>query len=335
VGFFALNSSPEEFLERAAACAADDPVELSVRDLIGHWNARGRGSRVVERIRHDLKAHGLLTEPDFAAWSLDARVRLTVAGAAREFLNDAGVDESEPEALRLQLGNIASASRGVVAASPFQELTVATTTMILNDFSQLAVLEGERTLRGAITWESIGQGLMRGGVSHVRELTVPAEPVAHDADVLDLVPRIVSDGFVFVRGADARITGIVTTADLSEEFVELARPFFLLGEIERRFRRIVDLALTPMELATASDPDDVRPIVSAADLTLGELERILQRPDNWERLGFGVDRGTFLNALARTREIRNEVMHFSPDPPGTEDVKHLLGFLRLLRHVGE
>jgi hypothetical protein len=33
------------------------------------------------------------------------------------------------------------------------------------------------------------------------------------------VPRIIDLGYVFVQGADGKITGIVTTADLSNQFV--------------------------------------------------------------------------------------------------------------------
>ncbi|MFN8124665.1 MAG: hypothetical protein U0237_19835 [Thermoleophilia bacterium] len=58
-------------------------------------------------------------------------------------------------------------------------------------------------------------------------------------DLIALIPRIISESFVFVLGADETIAGIVTMADLSEQFATLANPFFLLGEIERRLRLIL------------------------------------------------------------------------------------------------
>lgn len=323
----------ETFLRDAEARPATDPTTVRVRDFIGLWGARGRGARVVERIQTELETWGLATDPDFRAWGLDSTVKLVRAPAPTQRRSPGNGEESGPESLRLQVGNLASASTGVVSVTPSDDLQRATTLMILHDYSQLAVLEGERALKGAVTWESIGRGRLLGQRERVGQLIVVTEPVAYDTDLLHLVPRIVDAGFVFVRGSDQRITGIVTTADLSQEFVDLARPFFLLGEIERRCRRLVDGVFPPGELAGACDPEDSRAVESAADLTLGELESLMQRKENWARLDLSVDRSEFMSAISRTREIRNEVMHFSPDPTEPEEAEHLRGFLRLLRHV--
>jgi hypothetical protein len=147
------------------------------------------------------------------------------------------------------------------------------------------------------------------------------------------ISRIVDEGFVFVRGPDNRVTGIVTTADLSQEFVDLARPFFLLGEIERRLRQAVDSHLSIDELNEAREPGDDRTVESTSELTLGELERLLQQPEIWDRVQWPVDRLQFLQVLGRAREIRNEVLHFSPDPAGPEDISYLRSLLRLLRYL--
>lgn len=319
-------------LERAQQ---GDPIRMSVRDFIAMWQAKGRGPRVVERIRSDLAEVGLATRPDFRAWGLDSVVRLVVAPPAvpEPATPDLDQEESGPESLRLQVGNLASASAGIVSVTPSHDIAAATTLMILHDYSQLAVLEGERSLKGAITWETLGRGHLRGRPARVSDVTMASESVVYDADLLSLVPRIVEAGFVFVRGVDNKITGIVTTADLSKEFVDLARPFFLLGEIERRFRRLVQACFAPKELAEAVDRADEREVESAADLTLGELERLVQRPEHWQRLRLSVARNEFLAAIARVRDVRNDVMHFSPDPPGEEELESLRGFLRLLRHL--
>lgn len=82
-----------------------------------------------------------------------------------------------------------------------------------------------------------------------------------------------------MRQIDGIYSGIVTTADLSNQFAVLANPFLLAGEIERRLRRIVDRCFGVGDLQGIKDADDVfRTIESAADLTLGEFQRLLQDP---------------------------------------------------------
>ncbi len=41
---------------------------------------------------------------------------------------------------------------------------------------------------------------------------------------------------------------------------------------------------------------------------------MLENPANWDRLNRPVDRAEFIHALNDVKGIRNEVMHFSPDP---------------------
>ena len=100
----------------------------------------------------------------------------------------------------------------------------------------------------------------------------------------------------------------------------LANPFVLLGEIEQWFRRGLDVEFTSDELAAAGD------VGSAANLTIGELKRIVESQAYWERLGWAEDRGTFVEALERVRKIRDGLMHFGPDPLSDSDADHLRRF---------
>jgi superfamily I DNA and RNA helicase len=72
-------------------------------------------------------------------------------------------------------------------------------------------------------------------------------------------------------------------------------------------------------------------LVGAHDLTFGEYERLLESPDRWERLGWAIDRQTFCGALREIREIRNDVMHFSPDPLEESQIDSLRVFIKWLR----
>lgn len=201
-----------------------------------------------------------------------------------------------------------------------------------NDYSQLAVMSSERNLRGAITWESIAQASMRTNDPQVRDCVIPAEMVRFEDDLIHHIPRIVQAGYVFVQAQDRTISGIVTTADLSEEFGRLATPFFLIGEIERRLRRAVDRIFSPGELTEVRNPQDAtRDVASADDLTIGEYVRLLEHPQRWDKTGWQVERRIFIDALNRVRELRNDVLHFSPDPLDEDQLDELRRFIRWLK----
>jgi len=160
------------------------------------------------------------------------------------------------------------------------------------------------------------------------------EIVGLNDDLLARIPMIVDASFVFVQSPDRQISGIVTTADLSIEFATLAKPFFLLAEVERRLRRLIDRLFTVEELATIVDPADTeRSAVSASDLTIGECARLLEEPARWSRLKWSLDRAIFIGQLHDIRLIRNEVMHFSPDPLDDEQIRKVELFLRSMRRL--
>jgi hypothetical protein len=205
--------------------------------------------------------------------------------------------------------------------------------MLRHDYSQLAVLSGSRDLRGAVSWESIAQSRIRSpSAVLLKEAIIPSILVELDEDVLTLIPRIVEAGFVFVQRVDHTLSGIVTMADLSLEFYNLATPFFLLGEIERRLRRVIDEKYTPGEIAAIRDPTEpIRDLRSADDLTFGQYERLLEEPGRWERLGWAIDRRVFVGALGGVRTIRNDVMHFGSDPFDEDQLDELRNFVKWLR----
>jgi hypothetical protein len=147
----------------------------------------------------------------------------------------------------------------------------------------------------------------------------------------------VQSQYVLVRD-QGRITGIVTASDLSLQFQQLAEPFLLLREIENRIRLIIGDAFSPAELSGIPDPEDSgRAVSSIYDLTFGQYIRLLQNPDNWMKTNLSIDRAAFCDQLDSIRKIRNDVMHFNPDPMKAEDLQLLrdfLNFLQLLQNIG-
>jgi restriction system protein len=317
----------DELLSAARDRAADDPIVITIRSLLSLWGHRARGAVIVARIRQDLRRSGLATEPDFAAGYIDNSIRLVRAEST------APVSE-EAQEVSLKVGNLRAASQGVLTIRPDDALDRATTLMILNDYSQLAVTSSPRSILGVVSWESIGRVGIAREMSCVRDATVTAEEVHLDDDLLPLLPRVAAAGYVLVRAVDNTLSGIITAADVTEEFDALASPFFLLGEIERRLRVVVGDRFELSELAKYRDPDDDgREVETVDDLSLGEIARLLERQDAWDRFTWSADRVSFIQVLHEVRGVRNRLMHFSPDLPTAEEVvqmRHMLAFLKLV-----
>lgn len=313
-----------------------DPERVSVRELLALWGATDRGDQV-SQIEADLANHGLVTSPSFRAVTLDTMVALTTPPDEEEGteadgpskIDDLVTEDDEGGGdlnVRLTVGNL-SPLNGVESVSPNSTIEEAITKMLLNDFSQLAVLSGPRNLRGAVTWRSIAQAMHQKSDATVADAIDPhVEVVAYDRDLFDVLPTLQQREFVFVLDVGKEIKGIVTTADVAQRYGEMATPFFQVGELDQTLRWI---------LRSAFDVGTVerlckRPVTSFDHLSMGDYERVLENKEVWERLGWPLDRSYFVARLAEIRAIRNKVMHFHPDPVPADAVDKLRRFNNLL-----
>jgi hypothetical protein len=145
--------------------------------------------------------------------------------------------------------------------------------------------------------------------------------VHYEASMFEAIRLVATNDCVLVRNREKMITGIVTAVDLNEQFQTVAEPFLVLGDIEQSLRRLIERSFTPDELKRMLDPADAaRQVEGVSDLTFGEYVRLLQRPEDWEKLRLPLDRAEFVADLDRVRRIRNDVMHFDPDGISDEDL---------------
>jgi restriction system protein len=334
----ALPAGREDFLKLAAERAISNPLTVSIRSLLQYWDAKRRGYLITEEIRRDLTAVRLATSPAFTEGWIDTPVTIVPISSDPLELNervspaDAAVVPAVEVSLRVN--SLASANAAVESVRLDDSLERAQALMMRSDYSQLAVQSGPRDLRGAISWESIAQAKIRKPDAGLRDAMFAPEVVGLNDDLLARIPMIVDAGFVFVQAVDRHVCGIVTTSDLSVEFATLAKPFFLLAEVERRLRRLISEHFSEQEIKAVVDPaDDERVAVAASDLTIGEYVRLLEEPRRWNRLGWGLDRVIFVTELHEVRQIRNEIMHFSPDPLDDDQIRKIELFLRSLRRL--
>ena len=211
--------------------------------------------------------------------------------------------------------------------------------MQLKQFSQLPVMTSEYTVKGVISWESIANCMVLGKECIVvSDCMVPAHEIAITTPLLTVVDDITAHGYVLVRDEWKRISGIVTTSDLSDRFMQSAEAFLLTGEIEGYLRRLIQSGhFTQEELEKMSVSEDRSEIQGVSDLSFGGYCRILENPEYWNRLGLNIDRQTFVESLHQVREIRNSVMHFNlgDADEDTKTLRAMAQFLEGLAQVGQ
>jgi CBS domain-containing protein len=239
-----------------------------------------------------------------------------------------------------RISKLAAANNQPTFVRPDTPIKEVVTLMLSRDFSQIPVMTSEREVKGIVSWMSVGSRLSLGihGESARELMDTPHQEIRANASLFQAIPIIIQSQYVLVRGPDDRITGIVTSSDLSLQFQQRTEPFLLLGDIENHIRSIIGTKFSKEELMSARDPADTeRTVDGVHNLVFGEYIRLLESRDRWAQLKFAIDRVTFCKELDGVRRIRNDVMHFDPDGVPPEDLDRLrkfADFLYKLQNIG-
>jgi CBS domain-containing protein len=345
---------PKELREIAEKTAKAERPTTTVRTLLSwFWGSQRRGSFINRVIRTALNALNIVTIPDFEATFIDGQITFVqkeeLAKSAFGVAESKAVYASGQDSIALvdsgsfkvrvdpthRVARLKSAHTKPVSATPDSSVSQAVTVMMNGDFSQLPVMIGDRVVKGLISWKSLcKKQTIGGGCSFVREAMEPAHIIELQDSLFEAIRVIANNDCVLVRDSEQKICGIITAYDIGATFGELAEPFLLLGEIENHIRSLIEDKFSKQDLQEARDPlDQDRPVDDASDLSFGGYVRLLQNPDNWEKLSIRLDRATFVKALDNTRSIRNNVMHFDPDGIEEKELQKLRNFATLLRQV--
>ena len=324
-GYEWLSEIAERMKAETAAAAAATPEQITVREFIGKYGYVMRGVYLVSRIRNDLEKLDLHTNPDFEGVYLGSTIAIELHSEATDSASTEG-----PDSATHRIGTLEAANKKPVSVNPDDLLEKATTIMRIHDYSRLPVMTGEREVKGVISWQSIGAGLSLGQkCEYVRQCMEPVREIPASTPLFNAIGGIAEHGYVLVRGEDRVITGIVTSGDISNQFMQLAGPFLFIGEIEGHLRRLAHGKFTVEEIRETL-PETERPIQGLADLTLGGYYQLFGKEERWERLNLNIDRREFVKHLDSVRKIRNDIMHFNPDGLSDEDVTALKDFARFL-----
>lgn len=201
---------------------AGDPIELSVRELLDWWGANRRGSQISQQIESELSNYGLVTLPNFLKVTPDAKIEIVTIPESSDQIEKPNQDPERPEDVPSSgltsvmlnatvdsdapdtplfgptVGNLPSANGPLISITPQTTFDAAITIMLLNDFSQLPVLSGPRQVLGAVSWRSIAQARNINPQATLRDAVVPVPVVSFDADLVELLPQLLSSDFVLV-----------------------------------------------------------------------------------------------------------------------------------------
>ena len=300
---------------------------LTIRELLAKFGRSRRGYWVVSYIRHELENYHLRASPNIEFDYIDNHMVIQLDDDT-----EANDTETKPTSPIVRVDSLTAAHNNPVRVAPDQPIGLAITIMWIQGFSQLPVMTNERDVQGVISWRSIGKAYAN---KRIPEFIRDCMEEAHEIDIkttfADATHEIWKHDYVLVRGEKKKITGILTAADLAYQFEQLAHPFLLIGEIEHYIRNLVHGRFSVDELnEVTKEKEDIGGLY---DLTFGDYCQLFGREESWDRLMLKIDRKEFVKHLERVRSIRNDVMHFSPDGIGEEDVEQLNQMVRFLREL--
>lgn len=338
----------EEFKELAKKLKDSNSfIELTPKELlVKYFGVTRRKTHVVWCVDKALKEHGLITVPNYKVVWQHEKIKLTSKN--EEESESKGSDSQEEHSTvevekSIQDGNIPlirvlkASNKPPTFVTKNDTLTKAITLMMENDYSQLPVMNSAtaRDVDGIISWHSIGwkTSLGHNGDKVKDFLTKEFTTITNDKPLLDAVEIIKARRVVLIRKEDRSISGLVTIADIVEEFHKLAEPFFIVGEIEASLREIIGDKFTPEELKEVKYGDDDREVLSVSNLSFNEYIQLIRKGDNWSRLNLPLDKSVFTERLEKVRDIRNDIMHFNADDIDDEQKEILRKTSLFLREI--
>jgi len=240
---------PAQLKEIADQVTQGSERRETVRTLLSWFGAERRGYWRVRQIRKALNKAKLKTEPDFEEAWIDASIVFVLklkagktqsseesspksdadSGKGQEISDLTPVSKkvADDATNRIKIGMLAAANRPPLCVSPDTTVSEAITLMLQHDYSQLPVTTTVRDVKGIFSWKSLGSRLALGKqCEKVSECMEAANEIRLDASLFEAIQQIVEYECVLVRDGSRKLTGIVTTADLSLQFAQLENRFF-------------------------------------------------------------------------------------------------------------
>ena len=339
----------QEFLEEIQAKLKSGKRQnrkgQTILRAFGYTRRRKTSIDVINGVLEDL---GLIAEPPISTeMPLRSRIIFSLRDVAHESLDsittldtdipllDDEDDDSNLPVPAFTVSELPSATTDVEWVNPEAPIKEAYTKMRIGKYSQLVVANKsdpkEPDIKGIISFESIAKALMNGEPKKVGDcIDGDVHSVQRDADIKSILSPLNEKGVVLVIGQYNKLQGIVTPWDLTIEFTNLVDPFKRIGEIEERLQTLIK-RLGPCKVADFLS-DDNSSVKDIRELTIGDLQRVLEYPGHWDALDLAFDRQAFIAALDDVRNYRNRLMHFG-DPLKEPEMTRITNFCDMVREI--
>jgi hypothetical protein len=203
--------------------------------------------------------------------------------------------------------------------APDDGIEKAITIMLLNDFSQLPVLDANKHARGILRWPTIIKALLDAKpAGRAADWAGEARTMHHDRSIYDAFEEVLSYEYVLVTEDNTKVCGIVTAYDLGIYAQETLVPYMLVEEIELALRGLIDKFQLDSRKQKPPERQD-KGIKEEKVPSLGELIRILAHGDNWQKLKTRMSQAEVLGVMDAVRHYRNAIMHFNSQTGPDED----------------
>lgn len=289
------------------------PQTITPRELMNSLNCYKRTSGNCQYIDKFLKDNQLEVSPNYTDTWIDGEIEIR-----HKKIAETKIPKDPIKRVRV----LEAANRNPKYVNNNDSLNTAITIMQMNKFSQLPVTNnGERGIIGYISWETISEAWFNGIKSEcVKDYTKEdIQIIKPDTPLLDAIKIIYKCDFAVVVGKDKSLQGIITTADISSEFLLNTMPFLLLEEIEKSIRVLFDGSLLLEDIKKVCQNTE-KEITSIDDLSFGHYKCIIENPTLWEKLKIHADKKMLTERLEKIRKIRNDIMHFAPDSIDKETI---------------
>ena len=300
---------------------------MSPRDFLAYFHCSKRTRGNTGRIDFFLDLKRIETIPNYKNVWIDGELTLKHKPKAKS------KTESDPIQ---RISILPSANRTPITITRDAKLNDAITKMMMHNYSQLPVLSNPKSVVGFITWESIGCAITNGVTSKFAKDYIDFEYniLEYDTPLLKAIKTVIEKEYVIVQKKDKTLSGIITLADVSSQFLVLTEPFLLLEEIENLIRLLLNDKFLVQEIIDfcKCENDDIN-IESIDDLNFGQYIRLIEKPENWDKLKLKIERVSFINQLHVIREIRNDIMHFDPEGITVDHKEALINMAKFLTDI--
>lgn len=208
-------------------------------------------------------------------------------------------------------------------------------------YSQVPVCDDDKHLIGYISWDvifkniCINDGTISGKVRDFMSTNIDGLIISFSTSLREALSRIKEVEFLILVDDIMRLNvhGLVTVADLSNNYSSIMQGYILISEIEHRLRDVISKAeITYADVKNLTKRDDVD---SIDKLTIGNICYMLNNPRVWQRTSISHyhDQTAFHETLSRVCLIRNRIMHVNWPTHETEaddDLSCLTKFLQRL-----